>query len=284
MAVSSPSMYRNVSACFGLAFSLALVLAAHAAFAAQPQSTASSAQNHRQPVLVELFTSEGCSDCPPADTLLAELDEQQFIPGAEAIVLSEHVTYWNHLGWSDPFSFAAIDDRQQEYERNLGGGEAYTPQMIVDGTEQFEGSDLNKLRIAVQREAAKPKVDVQIEDVRLMEDGEVTFTVHLPAGAKGTLLAAVAENATVSEVTRGENKGRTLHHVAVVRVLKELASSAAHGRPQELKSADVASAEKEGASLRLVVFLTKGADGQVVGAAEQMLSATEPPPVALTSK
>ena len=257
---------RRTFAARPLAFSLALALTAVSA----GQLPSAVAQDHRQPVLVELFTSEGCSDCPPADALLAQLDQQQFVPGADAIVLSEHVTYWNHQGWRDRFSFDAIDARQQEYARILGLSDVYTPQMVVDGTEQFVGGNLEKLRVAVQREAAKPKAEIRIENAHQQPDGTVTFSVHIPAGSKGNLTAALAENATVSEVARGENAGRTLHHVAVVRVLKEFGASAGDGRPLELKGADLNQESPEN-PLRLIVFLSSRSDDRVLGAAEQTL-------------
>lgn len=251
----------------GLALAAMLAVASVPALAQQQAAPAA----HLQPVLVELFTSEGCSDCPPADALLAAVDKQQVVGDAQVIVLSEHVTYWNHQGWRDPFSFPAIDQRQSDYARALGVSEVYTPQMVVDGSEQFVGSNVQKLQSALESEAAKPKVDVQIESAHAEPEGGIAFAVRLPAGARGTLVAAAAENATVSEVARGENAGRTLHHVAVVRAIKQFSWKDGDGRPLELKAADLAAAEKQGTPLRLVVFLARG-DGRVLGAAEQTLS------------
>lgn len=266
MRLTSSSTSPRI-ACIGIA--LAAILGSNTLTAFTQQTAAPT--DHPQPVLVELFTSEGCSDCPPADALLAQLDQRQVIGNARVIVLSEHVTYWNHQGWRDPFSFDAIDERQQEYARSLGVADVYTPQMVVDGSEQFVGSNVAKLQSALDREAAKPKIPLQIEKARTGPDGTVAFSVHLPADAKGSLVAAVAQDAAVSQVSRGENGGHTLHHVAVIRVLKEFNASAGDGRQLELKSSDLASAEKDGTSLRLVVFLARRSDGQVLGAAEQEL-------------
>jgi hypothetical protein len=231
----------------------------------------------RQPVLVELFTSEGCSDCPPADNLLSQLDTRQPIPGVEAIVLSEHVTYWNHDGWTDPFSFDQMTERQQQYGQQFMISDVYTPQMVVDGAEQFVGNDAGKLASALERAAATPKVSLEIAGVHLAPDRSLAFSVQAPAGTKASLFAAAAENATVSEVLHGENKGRTLHHVAVVRVLKDFGSGKADGRTLELSGSNLVAAEKTGAPLRLVVFLVNRGSGHVVGIAEQTLT---PPPSA----
>lgn len=226
----------------------------------------------RQPVLVELFTSEGCSDCPPADELLAQLDRQQFVPGADAIVLSEHVTYWNHLGWRDPFSFDQMDRRQQQYAHAFALSTVYTPQIVVDGAQQLVGSDAAKLRAAIAAEAAQPKLDVAIRNPRLAADGDVSFSVQLGPGVTGTLVAAVAQDAVVSRVSRGENAGRTLHHVAVVRAMTTFsAQSAIEGHPLQIAGTNLAAAEKSGAPLRLVVFLTDSFTGKVKGAAQQLL-------------
>ena len=242
------------------------------ALAALGQTGQSNASTPRQPVLVELFTSEGCSDCPPADALLAQLDTQQPIHGAEAIVLSEHVTYWNHLGWRDPFSFDAIDERQESYMRQFALDSVYTPQIVVDGAAQFVGSDAAALTRAVAKSAATPKPEIEIENVHRTAGGSITFTVRAAPGAKGTLVAALAENATRSEVARGENAGRTLHHVAVVRILKEFDSGAADGRRLELSGDNLFNAEKDGEPLRLVVFLADRRSGHVISVTEQALA------------
>src|SRR3954452_17804240 len=126
------------------------VLTAMAALSSPAQAAS------RIPVLVELFTSEGCSSCPPADTLLGVLDEKQPIPGAEVIVVSEHVDYWNYIGWTDPFSSAVYSRRQQEYGRRLGLESVYTPQMVVDGQFQFVGSDERLATAAITRSARVP--------------------------------------------------------------------------------------------------------------------------------
>lgn len=222
------------------------------------------------PVLVELFTSEGCSDCPPADALLALLDQKQPIPGVDVVVLSEHVTYWNHQGWRDPFSLNAIDERQQEYARQFALSDVYTPQVVVDGAAQVVGSDGPKLQAEIERAASRPKMTLAIAQAR-QADGAVQFAVNADTGGKANIVAAVAENATVTEVARGENAGRTLHHVAVVRVMKDFGPRAADGRTLELRSREVAEAEAGSTPLRLVVFLVSRKDGHVLGAAAQVV-------------
>ena len=229
-----------------------------------------AAAAERTPVLVELFTSEGCSDCPPADALLARLDATQFVPGALAIVLSEHVTYWNNLGWEDPFSSPEMTRRQSRYEQRLGQSYVYTPQAVIDGVGQAIGGNAGDLSREIARAAATPKSQLTIENPH-WEGDAVRFSVRAAALPHATLMAAVAEDETQSAVARGENAGRTLRHVAVVRTLQDMGARAADGRPLTLKI-PAAKAGAAPASYRVVVFLADSGTGRVVALAQQKLT------------
>jgi len=215
------------------------------------------------PVLMELFTSEGCSSCPPADALLAKLDAQQPVAGARVIVLSEHVTYWNSLGWRDPYSLDAMTERQRKYADRFGLGEVYTPQAVVDGAAELVGSDERAMLRAVAKAAGSAKTAISIERAAVA-DGQVRFAVRGGDG-KTELMAALAEDSAQSSVLRGENGGRTLRHVAVVRELEAMGVGAADGRALMLK------APAGSGALRLVVFLVDRRGGAVLGVAERTL-------------
>src|ERR1700757_2337229 len=117
------------------------------------------------PVVVELFTSEGCSSCPPADVLLQRLDDNQPIAGTQLIVLSEHVTYWDQQGWKDPNSSTALTERQTAYETALGVNESYTPQFVVDGSRSVSLESRKDLEDALNKAKANSKLPVRISNV-----------------------------------------------------------------------------------------------------------------------
>ncbi len=173
----------------------------------------------RVPVLLELFTSEGCSSCPPADKLLEKLDREQAISGAEVIVLSEHVDYWNHLGWSDPFSSPLYSQRQKEYASHLDG-ETYTPELVVDGAVGFVGSNQGNAEKAIRDAAKQPKLPVKITARRV--DRKAQVSLHVDEAATGTLYLALAHDVTKSKVLSGENAGRGLTHVSVAYSIEKV--------------------------------------------------------------
>jgi gluconolactonase len=174
-------------------------------------------------VVVELFTSEGCSSCPPADRLLAELDETQPVAGVQVVALSERVDYWNRLGWTDPFSSPIFSRRQEGYSRRFGLDGVYTPQLIVDGSAQMVGSDRGAVFQALRRAGAqRAAVNISLENM----GGSVKVTVDPAPGSVNAgaaeLFAALVEDPAPVQVTQGENNGRRLRHVGVVRELASL--------------------------------------------------------------
>jgi hypothetical protein len=204
----------------------------------------------RAPVLVELFTSEGCSSCPPADLLLQELDPQ-------TIVLSEHVDYWDRLGWRDPFSSHAFTERQQTYARRFRLDGAYTPQMVVDGAAQFVGSDSRRATEEIGRASRRQRVDPRL----MRTPAGVHVEIDAATGAADVMLA-LADDAAVSQVAAGENQGRKLHHVAVVRSLRKI-GTVKRGASFRSDFALPAGATAQ----RIVVFLQESGQSQVSGAA-----------------
>ncbi|MFP2913454.1 DUF1223 domain-containing protein, partial [Pyxidicoccus sp. 3LFB2] len=170
----------------------------------------------RTPVVVELYTSEGCSSCPPADAALSRLARAQPLEGVELIPLGFHVDYWDDLGWKDPYASPAFSARQRRYALNGDDNRVYTPQMVVDGERSFVGDEA-KARAQATASAKRAKVPLRVS-ARVDGDAAV-LTVRLdaapPAGTE--LWAALTEEGLSSRVTRGENAGRTLEHAAVVR-------------------------------------------------------------------
>ncbi|MGA3205392.1 MAG: DUF1223 domain-containing protein [Bryobacteraceae bacterium] len=237
------------------------ILASVLAFAAQ-----AAEPNARVPVLAELFTSEGCSSCPPADALLMKLDQAQPVAGAQVIVLSEHVDYWNSDGWNDPYSSAQFTERQRIYAHSLVA-ETYTPQIVIDGRLECNGSNGKAILAAVTREAARPKTPVKI--VTATRDGNeaiVSFTVGAASG-KGNVWVAIADDRDQTSVKRGENSGKTLTHVSVVRSLGKFGAVT---KGAGLEKTVRVPLKAEAGDLRVVVFVAESG-GPVMGSAMEPL-------------
>lgn len=183
----------------------------------------------KQPVLVELFTSEGCSSCPPADRLAIRLQSQKN-GGRDVIILSEHVDYWNHLGWEDRFSSAQFTDRQRTYAQVLGQNSVYTPEAVVDGTYGVVGSEPRALGQAIDKCTNVPKVHVNLSSQIDKTDSlkrQVTISADCPSdlsGKRAQLYLVISEDNLKSNVHSGENGGATLEHTGVVRRLEKVST------------------------------------------------------------
>ncbi len=233
-----------------------ILAAAALALAVHPATWAAEA-DARTPVLAELFTSEGCSSCPPADALLRKLDVLQPVPNARIIVLSEHVDYWNYDGWRDPFSSRQFSRRQEDYADRLGS-EIFTPQLIIDGREQFAGGDARSIAAAISRAAARPKSVLRILQAKREGSGiAVQLSVRPLTNGRGHVWLAIADDSDESNVARGENSGRTLSHVAVVRRLEKVAD-AAKGEALEKVLRVPAGGPRTAAGQRVVAFVESG--------------------------
>jgi hypothetical protein len=186
----------------------------------------------RVPVLVELFTSEGCSDCPPADRLLKELATQQPVDRARIVILSEHVDYFNHDGWTDPFSRRLFTDRQSAYDAASQSSGPFTPEMIVDGRIHFVGSDRQGALAAIRTAAGAPKPALRLS-WQSLEPLVLDLAVDAGvAAASARVYVAVTEDGLISNVRDGENKGRQLSHDGVARQLTQIGATDRAGRFQ----------------------------------------------------
>ena len=235
-------------------------------------------QPARVPVLVELFTSEGCSSCPAADDLLRRLVQEQPLAGIEVIGLSEHVDYWNQLGWRDPFSSSRFTDRQELYSVHFDGNGMYTPQAVVDGRFQLIGSDAPKLRDAILAAAKDPKASVTVQaHAASPERATVAVDVRdVPPGQRSDLdvMVAVVENGLAIDVKRGENASRRLRHDAVVRFLERAGTLRRDVTSGSFRSEVKLTADWSRPNLRVVVFLQNKSNSHVVGAAVAGISAS----------
>jgi hypothetical protein len=229
----------------------------------------------RKAVVVELFTSEGCSSCPPADELLTHLRQDLAAKNIQVIPLGFHVDYWNSLGWKDRFSSAEFSRRQEQYTQSLRVDGPYTPEMVVDGAVEFVGNDAGQAQRSIREAASQPEV-ATVKISSAVAD-QLAVQAKMPSSAKDAqVVLAITEDNLMTQVGSGENGGRTLHHAAVVRELRRL------GRLHEgsFEANVPLKLEKDWKrnDLRAVVFIQEGPSGKILGAASFALGS-----VALTA-
>lgn len=230
------------------------------------------------PVLVELFTSEGCSSCPPADDVLTRLLMQP-VANAVVIPLGEHVDYWDRLGWRDAFSSASFSTRQSEYDaRTFHTGSIYTPQMVVDGRTQFVGSDYRRATQAISAAASQPKppLDITVEGhLRVGAPASLHVGLEAPQGFSANtsvvVMLGVTEDGLTTDVQRGENGGHSLHHTAVVRSLIEVGTVQAGTRAWSTGATAPIAASWNPKHLRVVAFAQDLRSRAIIAAATRIL-------------
>ena len=220
----------------------ALVLAGLAPIAA-------GAQPAHRPVVIELFTSQGCSSCPPADRLVAELARTR----PDLLALTFHVTYWNSLGWQDPFSFQGATDRQRRYVAEGVSPDAYTPAMVVDGRHDAVGSDRPEVEAILARAVREATATAPVDVTRLGNG----LQISIGSGAgRGQVLLIGYDRQHQTQVGRGENRGRSLIEANIVRSLANAGSWT--GQPMRLEVAIPAGEE--------AAVLVQADDGHILGA------------------
>ncbi len=238
-----------------------MLLLLAAGVAAGVGAAAGRAQD-KAPVVVELFTSEGCSSCPPADALLGELAQRP-----DVVPLAFHVDYWDYIGWKDPYASPANTQRQHDYAAALGLHMVYTPQMVVDGRTDVVGSERGDVEAAIGKAAAGPKLAVSIE-----KDG-AGYRVLIPAGAApaggATVWLALFDREQATRVARGENGGRTLKEYNIVHEWRRLATW--DGSALSLPLAMPAKPDQDGCA----IIVQSDPVGPVLGAALMKLDADQ---------
>jgi hypothetical protein len=212
----------------------ALVVCRGFAFRQQP---AKQAMVRSSFALVELFTSEGCSSCPAADALISKIDKER---NPNVFVLSYHVDYWDRLGWKDPFSKAAWSARQRQYANQLSLEGVYTPQVVVNGSEEFVGSNEMRLRNSITKALQQADGSLMIKAAE--RKGNTIHVSYEALIAKPSLLnMALVQPSATTNVRRGENGGKQLHHINIVRTLTSIEAVNGEGKidiaiPLELKN------------------------------------------------
>ena len=231
-------------------------------------------------VVVELFTSEGCSSCPPADKLLTDLSKAGAVEGVDVIPLAQHVDYWNRLGWTDPFSSARFSQRQKEYAQSFRSDQIYTPQMIVDGTAQFVGSDRDRAIASIRNAARQRKGTITLhitppkgDDLKLIVGMTITGLPAITPGDEAEVLIAITEDGLQSDVARGENAGHKLAHTGVVREWQTAGKLSPNRAPTFDQNAQILLKENwKRDNLKVVVFVQERTSRRIVAAASLKIS------------
>lgn len=205
-----------------------LILASFGVRALSSQENPKALASQASPVVVELFTSEGCSSCPPADAFLAKLAEQGPAHNLHVVALEEHVDYWDDQGWRDPFSSHNWTTRQDAYADVLGNKNPYTPQIVVDGSVECSGGQQQLAVQTIVKESAQAKTPVTLSQGQAAKPGSENFSVQIgkllttAKGGAAEVWLAITETGLHSSVTRGENAGHELQHAAVVRSMRKI--------------------------------------------------------------
>ncbi|HZW93323.1 MAG TPA: DUF1223 domain-containing protein [Candidatus Eremiobacteraceae bacterium] len=262
------------------ALRLSLVVAVCSAFPSRTKAQTSAADADRTPVVVELFTSEGCSSCPPADLLLQKLEAEQPAAGAEIIAFEEHVDYWNHDGWVDPYSSPEWTQRQQTYV-TLVKNDAYTPELVVDGQSQFVGNNPRQAKLEIEKAARAAKTHVAITAAQSDSKGSL-FHVSVGKLVGGTsgdvaeIWLAVTEDGLHSSVSRGENAGHVLQHVATLRSLQKIGVADANAASVSFSGDPVVKFNSHWniGKLHVTVFVQKQKSREILGAASTAIQET----------
>jgi hypothetical protein len=223
----------------------------------------------RTPVLLELFTSEGCSSCPPADKLLDQLDRTQPFPKADVIVLSEHVDYWDQLGWKDHYSSPIFSSRQRQYAAHFAEQDVYTPQLVVDGKWVAVGSDLGQIRRAVEKASQQPKLPIHLEASRNGSSGSLRVDISTPAATPpGDVYIVVAKNHVTSYVEHGENAHLTLSHTAVAYQVTKLGGLLPGNRLEKQLAIELPAPEGQ---TRVIAYVQEPATGKIIAVTQAIL-------------
>ncbi len=255
---------------------VSLVLFAWVAFRVDRAASLNSARvagsqsSPARPVVLELFTSEGCSSCPPADALLKRLDEAGRIGETDIIAIEEHVDYWDHQGWRDPFSSSEWTERQEQYSRALHHDGVYTPELVINGLSDLVGSSEREVLRHISEAAKTSDIAVRISSINLLpKSAELTIHVETTStdARSADLWLAVTERGLSSNVLRGENEGRNLPHAPVLRSLTRVRTQ--HGDSSvttEYKATIGLDKSWKRENLRFVAFLQDRKSLRILGA------------------